>query len=83
MNILSTWGDPYYVGLMGLEVFDHTGHLVTLENVQQVRVRGGGVGGRCVCVGGGSAAPLARAVKEPVKEPVKETAVPVTAAALC
>ena len=34
-NILSTWGDPYYVGLMGIEVFDRTGHLVVLSSPER------------------------------------------------
>jgi hypothetical protein len=35
LNILSTWGDPHYVGLMGIDVFDHTGHQVWLSNPAQ------------------------------------------------
>ena len=33
INILSTWGDSHYIGLMGIEVFDRHGHSVTLSDV--------------------------------------------------
>lgn len=35
INILSTWGDPHYVGLMGIEIFDNFGHPVLLSNPEQ------------------------------------------------
>lgn len=34
-NILSTWGDPYYVGLMGIDLFDGTGHPIVLDDVER------------------------------------------------
>jgi hypothetical protein len=32
INILSTWGDPHYVGLMGIDIFSSSGHMVRLSN---------------------------------------------------
>ncbi|GMH53703.1 hypothetical protein TL16_g01506 [Triparma laevis f. inornata] len=34
-EILSTWGDPYYVGLMGIDIFDGTGHPVLLNDISR------------------------------------------------
>jgi len=34
INILSTWGDPHYVGMMGIDIFDKGGHLVKLSNTE-------------------------------------------------
>ena len=33
INILTTWGDRYYVGLNGIEIFSNTGELVTVTKV--------------------------------------------------
>eukprot|EP00760_Papus_ankaliazontas_P004660 PhM_4_TR12016/c0_g1_i1/m.105255 len=32
VNALITWGDPHYVGLTGLDLFDSTGRLITLSD---------------------------------------------------
>ena len=31
INILSTWGDAFYVGLMGIELFDSSGHRIQIQ----------------------------------------------------
>lgn len=33
LHILSTWGDKYYVGLNGIEIFGNNGELVTVNKV--------------------------------------------------
>jgi len=36
LNIRSTWGDPFYVGLNGLELFDGSGHAVAGDRVAAI-----------------------------------------------
>lgn len=35
LAILSTWGDPHYVGLTGIEVFDGNGQPLVFHNPTQ------------------------------------------------
>ena len=37
INILSTWGDKHYVGLMGLELFDQHGSKVSIDASRQIK----------------------------------------------
>lgn len=37
LRVYSTWGDPHYVGMSGIEFFDETGRPVTFKN-RKVRI---------------------------------------------
>lgn len=35
ISIFSTWGDPYYVGLTGVELYDPHGHMIRLTETSK------------------------------------------------
>lgn len=35
LNIYSTWGDPYYVGLTGVELYDPHGNVIPLTETSK------------------------------------------------